>query len=576
MSWLVQNAVLATAAALVLAAALRRWRPAPVVEHLLWLALAVKFVLPPLARVPVPLPVEAPAPAAVVLLARPAASGAEGGVAAAQPRSALEPLRASGGGAPPGAAATPSRRTAGEMLALVWLAGGVLTALRMAWWWLRWRRARRLGPAPPEFVALVDDVAVAMGVRSPAVALDATLPAPVVTGLVRPRLLWPARLLGALPEARTRAVVAHELAHLRRGDLWSGVVELVAGVVWWWYPGWHLVRRRMKDAAERACDAAVVRRFPEARRAYAEALLDVAAHGAAGAHPVLALGVDGPGPLRRRLREILGPTARPPSRTARVAVLLTALVILPAWATALPRPQADIVAALARAAADPAPAVRRVAANGLRDIGGAAANAVLQRLLDDPDEHVRRVARVGLGIEAPAPNKVFPEGRRPSPPPEDTLAAVLARLSDNDDQTRLRAAWRLGNLRDARAVDALVAALRDADFHVRQAAADALGNVGDRRATTALIAALRDAHPRVRQSAASALGNLGAADAAAHLVPLLSDADANVRRAVAYAVGHTGGAPHVSALGATLDDADEHVRMAAASALGAIGRGRTP
>ena len=607
-SWLLQNAVLATAAALALLAALRRWRPAPGVEHLLWLALAVKFMLPPVAPLSLPVVSDVPAPAAVLLPTVPAASPS-GGIVAPDPSAAAAgrpPAVATG--TPRGAGAPPTHRTAGDLLVLVWLAGAAVVALRTGAGWLRWRRGRRPGPAPAALAALVREVAAEMGVRPPAVVLDRALAAPVVAGLFRPRLHWPARLLGALPDDRARTVMAHELAHLRRRDLWSGPVELVGGVVWWWNPGWHLVRRRMRDAAERACDAAVVRRYPGQRRAYAEALLDVAARGAAGARPALALGVDGAGPLRRRLREILRPAARPASRRAWLAVLLLAAAVLPAWRLA-PAPaaadldpapsrpagdpvrqpagaladggvaraaQADVVAALTRAAADPAPGVRRVAANGLRDIGGAAADAVLRRLLGDPDGNVRRVARVGLGLEPPAPNKVFPESGRPAPLPADSLTAIRARLSRGDDDARLRAAWKLGNLRDARALDALAAALGDADFHVRQAAADALGNVGSARAAPALVAALQDRHPRVRQSAASALGNVQAPDAAPRLVPLLADADPHVRGAAAYAIGHTGGRAHVGALAGALDDADEHVRMAAASALGALGRGRTP
>ncbi|MEX2611924.1 MAG: HEAT repeat domain-containing protein [Gemmatimonadota bacterium] len=583
MNWLLQNAVLATAAALTLLAVLRRWRPAPGVEHLLWLALAVKFLLPPVAPLYLPVLSDVPAPAAVLLPTVPAASPS-GGPDPSAAAAGRPPAGATG--TPRGAGAPPTRRTVVLMLALVWLAGAVVVAFRTGAGWLRWRRGRRPGPAPAALAALVREVAAEMGVRPPAVVLDRALAAPLVAGLFRPRLHWPARLLGALPDARARTVVAHELAHLRRRDLWSGPVELAGGVVWWWNPGWHLVRRRLRDAAERACDAAVVRRYPGQRRAYAEALLDVAARGAAGARPALALGVDGPGPLRRRLREILRPAARPASRRGWLAVLLVAVAVLPAWrlapppvgadAAGAPAAQADVVAALARAAADPAATVRRVAANGLRDIGGAAAEAVLRRLLDDPDDNVRRVARVGLGLEPPAPNKVFPEGGRPAPPPADTLTAIRARLSRGDDDARLRAAWKLGNLRDDRALDALAAALGDPDFHVRQAAADALGNVGSARAAPALVAALQDRHPRVRQSAASALGNVQAPEAAPRLVPLLSDADAHVRGAAAYAIGHTGGRAQVGALAGALEDPAEHVRMAAASALGALGRGRTP
>ena len=72
-------------------------------------------------------------------------------------------------------------------------------------------------------------------------------------------------------------MLAHELAHLRRGDPWVARLLLVAGWLWWWNPLYWLARRRLDIEAELACDAWVVWALPDDRFVYAETLLDVSA-----------------------------------------------------------------------------------------------------------------------------------------------------------------------------------------------------------------------------------------------------------------------------------------------------------
>ena len=51
-----------------------------------------------------------------------------------------------------------------------------------------------------------------------------------------PKLLLPAHLVKTLGRDRWRAIMIHELAHIRRGDHWVSRLELVAGLIWWWNP----------------------------------------------------------------------------------------------------------------------------------------------------------------------------------------------------------------------------------------------------------------------------------------------------------------------------------------------------
>ena len=130
------------------------------------------------------------------------------------------------------------------------------------------------------------------------------------------------------------------MAHLARGDHWVARLELLVEAAWWWNPLFWLARRRIHEQAEIACDARVVRSWPDRRYAYAEALVDVCEHIARArstSTPSPALGVGGGGAgaahsLEGRLNMILQDSIprRPTRRAALLSLLLLALA-LPAW-----------------------------------------------------------------------------------------------------------------------------------------------------------------------------------------------------------------------------------------------------
>ena len=112
-----------------------------------------------------------------------------------------------------------------------------------------------------------------LGVRVPGVRVLAGLASPVLWCLGRPVLLWPDGLECRLKGEGRRAVIAHELAHLRRRDHWVRRLEMVAAVLHWWNPLFWVARKKLRADAELACDAWAAGQAD--RRAYAEALLEV-------------------------------------------------------------------------------------------------------------------------------------------------------------------------------------------------------------------------------------------------------------------------------------------------------------
>jgi hypothetical protein len=197
-----------------------------------------------------------------------------------------------------------------------------------------WRFQRRIagGEAAPEWLkAAVAESAAALRVRTPCVSVMEDIASPMVWGWGPARLLWPEGLERQLSPEGVRAVLVHELAHLRRRDHLVSWLLLAGACVWWWHPLYYLARRRLSCEAEGACDALVTNVLPAARRAYAEALLAVAARSSRSVAPALNA-ASGRRDLERRLTMIM--RERVPCRLSAgwlVVLLAVALVSMPAW-----------------------------------------------------------------------------------------------------------------------------------------------------------------------------------------------------------------------------------------------------
>ncbi len=157
----------------------------------------------------------------------------------------------------------------------VWLAGLLLVGfVKGAQHVLFLRRIRRAVPAPDSVRRMLADVAHNMSLaRHPRTYFVDDHLSPLVTCGRQARLILPARLWVELDDAGRRAILCHELAHLRRKDHWICWAALLVGAVYWWNPLVWWVRRRLNDEAEHCCDAWVTWLMPDGRRAYAEALL---------------------------------------------------------------------------------------------------------------------------------------------------------------------------------------------------------------------------------------------------------------------------------------------------------------
>ncbi|HEX4589681.1 MAG TPA: M56 family metallopeptidase, partial [Gemmataceae bacterium] len=196
------------------------------------------------------------------------------------------------------------------VLGTVWLLGTItclgITTIR----WIAFHRLLRFAcPAPLAWQGVSDRLARRMGLRrGPQLWLMRGPLSPLMWfGFGRASILLPADLAVRLDGRRRAAILAHELAHFRRGDHWVRWLEVLATAVYWWNPLVWLARRGLREAEEQCCDAWVVWALPAARRVYADALIDTAdfLSRAQPAVPALASGLGTVRHLRRRIVMIM-------------------------------------------------------------------------------------------------------------------------------------------------------------------------------------------------------------------------------------------------------------------------------
>ncbi|HKS38939.1 MAG TPA: M56 family metallopeptidase, partial [Verrucomicrobiae bacterium] len=151
---------------------------------------------------------------------------------------------------------------------------------------------RRAVPAPASPEQLLDDCRAQMKIkRRVRLRLSRHASSPAVYGLWRPVVLIPQQLADKLSALQLRAVLLHELAHIKRGDVWVHHAQTLLQILYWWHPLLWLANTRIRRVREQAVDEMVMVQMGVEAEAYPATLLEVAK--LAFKRPMLALGLIG-------------------------------------------------------------------------------------------------------------------------------------------------------------------------------------------------------------------------------------------------------------------------------------------
>jgi prepilin-type processing-associated H-X9-DG protein len=130
------------------------------------------------------------------------------------------------------------------------------------------------------------------GCGAPRLMVSGTVDTPFLAVVCRPAVVLPAGLAGGCHPEQLPLVLAHELAHLRRCDLWWSWLPAAAQVLFWFHPLVWLSGREWRLAQEMACDELALRASGADAADYGALLLRTAAiSGARPRHRWLAVGV---------------------------------------------------------------------------------------------------------------------------------------------------------------------------------------------------------------------------------------------------------------------------------------------
>lgn len=369
------NALLATLMAVAVAMVTRFVRR-PEVAYWLWALVLIKLVTPPVFQVPVTLPTTAEAEAlgrasSPLTDVLPAPTDRENAPAIsdemmhdllADITSALPAETAASDAQPAGPPVVapvmgPQRPVESvrkplpwlEALLSVWLLGSLL------WFAIAALRVFRFGrllcqtePAPEYLQSAARRVSERYGLkRCPGVRVVAARIPPLLWGSIRgATIVLPSDLLRQLTVAEQTTLLAHDLAHYRRGDHLVRWAEALILGIFWWHPVVWWARSRLRQAEESCCDAWVLWAFPEDAKRYAHTLLTAVEFlsGIRCPLPAVASGMGHFGSLRRRLEMIVHQTLRRQmSWPGFVAIVLVALLILPWSASSLPAKVAQLI-----------------------------------------------------------------------------------------------------------------------------------------------------------------------------------------------------------------------------------------
>lgn len=189
-----------------------------------------------------------------------------------------------------------------------WMIGVVCLSLRLIGGYRQLRRWRTETLPPPsqlrfQMIALCERIGLS---RIPEVRLSSRVTEAMAVGFWKPAILLPVSWATELPVSTLEAIIAHELAHIRRFDLWVNLGQRVVETMLFYHPAVWWLSNRIREERELCCDELAARTTGECL-GYALALEGVARY-LAGSHTLLGTSFLGDGKMKllKRVRHVLG------------------------------------------------------------------------------------------------------------------------------------------------------------------------------------------------------------------------------------------------------------------------------
>ncbi|HVG21123.1 MAG TPA: M56 family metallopeptidase [Blastocatellia bacterium] len=210
---------------------------------------------------------------------------------------------------------------AGVLLLSIRFLGGLIAAERL--------KHKEANPLLEQWQEKLSTLAGQLRVSRPVRLCESALvEVPTVIGWVRPVILVPATALTGLSAQQLEAILAHELAHIRRYDYFINLLQTAVETLLFYHPAVWWVSGQIRQEREHCCDDLAVAACGSVL-VYARALAEL--EQLRSVAPQLAVAANG-GSLLRRIQRLVGSPARRSHRfesgLAGVIALATVLIIL--------------------------------------------------------------------------------------------------------------------------------------------------------------------------------------------------------------------------------------------------------
>ncbi|HEY4086223.1 MAG TPA: M56 family metallopeptidase, partial [Bryobacteraceae bacterium] len=142
----------------------------------------------------------------------------------------------------------------------VWIAGVIVFSIRLAGGWRLVSQLRRTAcPAEAHWQRKLEEIAASVKTSRPVrLFVSSLVDVPTVIGWLRPAILVPLGTLTGLPAEQVYALLAHELAHIRRYDYLAGLLQSLAETLLFYHPAVWWVSGEIRNERELCCDDAAV------------------------------------------------------------------------------------------------------------------------------------------------------------------------------------------------------------------------------------------------------------------------------------------------------------------------------
>jgi uncharacterized protein (TIGR03435 family) len=215
-----------------------------------------------------------------------------------------------------------SRLHLSQWVVAIWLAGAMIFSLRLANAWMRVQRLRSVAmrSAPTEWQKALDRMRDSRPVQLLASSLVQT---PAVIGWLRPVILIPTGALAGLAPQQMEALLAHELAHIRRHDYLVNLMQTAVEALLFYHPAVWWVSAQVRAERERCCDDAAVAASGDVLT-YVNALAELEAR--RPAHLAAAVAASGDS-LVNRIARLLGQSQAPAHAASRSGIAALAILV---------------------------------------------------------------------------------------------------------------------------------------------------------------------------------------------------------------------------------------------------------